>query len=79
MHCSAVQLPQLFCSCEPQGIDVNEVPVSCSQGVRFCVTRAPAGSKTELAEAAEDVLLIALTGNGPVNIINVIIVKPRFE
>lgn len=45
----------------------------------FCVTQAPAGSKTALAERAEGDLLIALTGNGPVNIINIITIEPRFE
>lgn len=79
VHCNALQLPQLLHSCEPQGTDVNEAPVSCSWGVGFCVTQAPAGSKTALAERAEEDLLIALTGNGPVNIINIITIEPRFE
>lgn len=28
-----------FSSCEPQGIDLNKVPVSWSRGVGFCVTQ----------------------------------------
>lgn len=48
--------------------------------IGFSVTQSPAGSKTRLAERAEEDLLIMLTENGPVNLnVKIITGKPRFE